>query len=187
MSQQPPSSGLARSWLSTAQPPPPSASPPSDTPPTTPTPSTPSATPSPAPNPPQQLGPSSVSEVVTNIKPSDFLKVHQAPCSQQGFTYGIGIGAFIGLGRWVMGLPAARAAHWAVGTGAVGAIAQYEYCQYKRRLEREKMLRMVEVYTTRQAKEKAEAEEKRARERREKEEREQEAAAARGKSWWKVW
>jgi len=85
-----------------------------------------------------------------------------------------------------MGLAPSKAAHWAVGTGVIGAMAQYEYCQYKRRLEREKMLRMVEVYSARQSREKAEAEHKRAREQREREAKEQEEAARR-KSSWRFW
>ncbi|KAK0648584.1 hypothetical protein B0T16DRAFT_408449 [Cercophora newfieldiana] len=184
MSQPPSSPDPTRSWLVTPEPSPPPASTPSTTPPPT---LPPSLAPTTQPTiPPPPTGPTSVSEVVQGIKPSDFLKVHQSPCSQQGFITGIGVGAVVGLGRWVMGLPAPKAAHWAVGTGALGAVAQYEYCQYKRRVEREKMLRMVEVYTTRQVREKAEAEEKRLRQKREQEAKEQEEAA-RKKSWWRVW
>jgi len=176
-----------RSWLATPQVPP--------SPPSQPTssatgqpaplpPSTNSATPTAAP--PSQTRPPSLTDVVQTIKPSDFLKVHQSPCSQQGFLTGIGSGATIGLLRWVMGLPAPKAANWAVGVGALGALFQYEYCQYKRREEREKMLRMVEVFNTRQAKEKAEAEERLAQQqRREREGREQGEASK--KAWWRVW
>ena len=60
--------------------------------------------------------------------------------------------------QWVMGRSLPRVANWAVGAGAVAAMAQYEWCQAKRREEREKVVRMVEVYNAKQAAEKAEAE-----------------------------
>ncbi|KAK1753158.1 hypothetical protein QBC47DRAFT_387894 [Echria macrotheca] len=174
-----PPSDTTRSWLTTPQPPstPPSPStPPADDQPPAPNPPSPETTYKPA--------RATIGEVVGTIKPADFLKVHETPCSKQGFLTGIGTGAAVGVLRWILGLPIPKAANWAVGTGAIGALAQYEYCQYKRRVEKEKMLRMVEVVTARQAREKAEAQE-RAREARERREREE--AEKRQKSWWKVW
>lgn len=122
-------------------------------------PSTDTTTP-PHPTTPEFNHPPSITDVVTTIKPEDFLSVHQTPCAQRGFLTGIGAGMGIGGLRWVLGLPLPRAANWAVGAGVAAAAAQYEYCQYRRRLERENMLRMVKVYTAKQAaeKEKAEAE-----------------------------
>ena len=57
-----------------------------------------------------------------------------------------------------------RAANWAVGVGALASLGQYEYCQLKRRQEREKVKRVVEVYAAKQAREKREEEERKARE-----------------------
>lgn len=37
-------------------------------------------------------------------------------------------------------------ANWAVGGALSGAVASYEYCQWKRRQERVRMKRAVEVY-----------------------------------------
>jgi cytochrome c oxidase assembly protein subunit 20 len=63
-----------------------------------------------------------------------------------------------------MGLPVPRAANWAVGAGALAALGQYEYCQLKRRQEREKVKRVVEVYAAKQVRERREEEERKARE-----------------------
>ena len=81
-----------------------------------------------------------------------------------------------------MGLPIPRAANWAVGTAVVGAAAQFEYCQLKRRMEKEKVKRVVEVYQKRQAVEREEEEKKRRREREEKERVEREKGG-----WWRFW
>lgn len=117
------------------------------------------------------------------IKPSDFLTFHQAPCARTGLLTGIGAGVTVGAMRWIMGLPVPRAANWAVGTGVLGAIGQYEYCQFRRHQEREKVKRVVEVYAAKQKKEKEEEER-----------REREKALARAKEeedkrrkWWRFW
>ncbi|KAK0609918.1 hypothetical protein B0T17DRAFT_501136, partial [Bombardia bombarda] len=130
----------------------------------------------------------SLTEVVQTIKPADFLTVHQTPCARQGFLTGIGGGAAVGALRWVMGMPIPRAANWGVGVGALSALVQYEYCQYLRRQEREKMKRVVEVYDRKQAESRAQEEEMRRRERRriaEAEAAERERRAGRG--WWRFW
>lgn len=89
------------------------------------------------------------------IKPSDFLTFHQAPCARSGLLTGIGFGAALGVIRWLVGAPIPKAANWAVGTGVLGAIGQYEYCQFRRRQEKEKVKRVVEVYSKVQAEAKA--------------------------------
>ncbi|KAK4186961.1 hypothetical protein QBC35DRAFT_499955 [Podospora australis] len=152
-------------------------------------PSDPSQPPSPPP-PAQQKpgGPLSITEAVTTIKPSDFLTFHQAPCSRTGLLTGIGTGAAIGGIRWLMGLPIPRAANWAVGAGVVAASAQYEYCQYQRRAEKEKLKRVVEVYGKVQAEARAKeaeaAREKKAKEEAEKARLEEEQKKKPG---WKFW
>jgi cytochrome c oxidase assembly protein subunit 20 len=90
-----------------------------------------------------------------------------------------------------MGLPIPRAANWAVGTGALAAIGQYEYCQFQRRQEREKVKRVVEVYGRHQQAQRAkeEAERRAAREQEEKArlEKEEEERRRKGRSWWRLW
>lgn len=125
-----------------------------------------------------------VGDAWRSIKADDFLSVHQSPCSRQGFLAGIGGGATVGFLRFVLGAPVPRAANWAVGVGAAAAIAQYEFCQYGRRREREKMKRVVEVYDRKQAEtRRAEEEAKRKREVRE----EEEARLKAQRRWYKFW
>ncbi|KAL2135305.1 hypothetical protein VTI74DRAFT_9073 [Chaetomium olivicolor] len=143
----------------------------------------------PQPQPPTQQQqqpqrPPTLTEAVQTIKPSDFLTFHQAPCSRTGLLTGIGAGASIGAIRWIMGLPIPKAANWAVGSGALAAIGQYEYCQFRRRQEREKVKRVVEVYAAKQAREKREKEEEERRAREEQKRREEEE---RRKGWWRFW
>ncbi|CCC12928.1 hypothetical protein SMACR_06070 [Sordaria macrospora] len=132
-----------------------------------------------------------ISTALSSIKPEDFLSVHETPCARQGFMTGIGSGASIGVLRWIMGLPIPKAANWGVGCGIVGAMAQYEYCQWQRRKEKEKMQRVVAVYTKKQAESRAK-EAKEARERREKAAElegkgEEGGGGQRKKSWYKFW
>ncbi|KAL2020315.1 hypothetical protein VTK56DRAFT_8543 [Thermocarpiscus australiensis] len=127
-----------------------------------------------------------ITEAVQTIKPSDFLTFHQAPCARTGLLTGIGAGAAMGALRWITGLPVPRAANWAVGTGALAAAGQYEYCQFRRRQEREKMRRVVEVYGRQQAAQRAAAEERRAREEKARLEEEEEKKRRR-QSWWRFW
>ncbi|TLS27687.1 hypothetical protein PpBr36_04312 [Pyricularia pennisetigena] len=123
-----------------------------------------------------------VGEVVKTISADDFLKVHQAPCSRDGFLQGIAAGAAVGGLRYVIGAPIPKSANWAVGAFVLAATGSYEYCQYNRRLQRENMKRTVEVYTQRAAEAKAKQEAKK--------KAEEEAEAARlaaQKSWYKFW
>lgn len=45
----------------------------------------------------------SVGEAAKMIKPEDLFKVHQAPCSREGFLTGIGSGAAVGFLRYIAG------------------------------------------------------------------------------------
>ncbi|KAK1767469.1 putative mitochondrial cytochrome c oxidase protein 20-like protein [Phialemonium atrogriseum] len=118
------------------------------------------------------------------IKADDFLSVHEYPCSRQGFLTGIGGGAAVGFLRFVMGSPVPRAANWAVGVGVAGAVAQFEFCQYRRRRERDKIKRVVEVYDRKQAETRQKEEERRRVERIREEE---EARLKAQRRWYKFW
>lgn len=143
------------------------------------------ATPNPQPQPPQtsRSHHPTLTDAVSTITPTSFATFHTAPCARSGLLTGIGAGSALGVLRWVMGLPIPRAANWAVGTGVLAAMGQYEYCQYGRRQEREKVKRVVEVYQAKQVREKEEEE----RRRREKEEQEREERERRGRGWWRFW
>lgn len=68
-----------------------------------------------------------------------------------------------------------------------GAVAQYEFCQWRRRQEREKMKRVVEVYDRKQGEMRAmEEAERRRREQEEEREGEREKERAR-RRWYKFW
>lgn len=45
----------------------------------------------------------SIGEAAKTIKPEDLLKVHQTPCSREGFLTGIGSGAAVGFLRYIAG------------------------------------------------------------------------------------
>ncbi|KAK7697880.1 hypothetical protein SLS64_013133 [Diaporthe eres] len=99
-----------------------------------------------------------VGEAFKTIKSDDILKVHQTPCSRDGFITGIGSGAAVGFLRYIIGVP--KSANWAVGSGVAISILAYEYCQYQRRVERANMKRVVEVVNKKQADLKRQEEEK---------------------------
>ncbi|KAG6357803.1 hypothetical protein INS49_013682 [Diaporthe citri] len=101
-----------------------------------------------------------VGEAFKTIKSDDILKVHQAPCSRDGFITGIGSGAAVGFLRYIIGAPVPKSANWAVGSGVAISILAYEYCQYQRRVERANMKRVVEVVGKKQADMKRQEEEK---------------------------
>ncbi|KAL2163260.1 hypothetical protein VTH06DRAFT_5316 [Thermothelomyces fergusii] len=190
--QEPPSRSHApadpnRSWIQQQADaaPPPSTSPPTPPPPIPP-PNPQRLQPSPGDGQPGRGRQPTLVEAMQTIKPSDFLTFHQAPCARTGLLTGIGAGAAVGAVRWIMGLPVPRAANWAVGAGVLGAIGQYEYCQFRRHQEREKVKRVVEVYAAKQAREKREREEQERREREEALAREREEAEKR-RRWLRFW
>ncbi|KAF6809445.1 hypothetical protein CSOJ01_06923 [Colletotrichum sojae] len=130
----------------------------------------------------QHGGIPSISEAVKTIKTEDFLTVSQTPCARDGFLAGIASGAGLGALKYVFRGTPLKAANWAVGGFLMGSIASFEYCQYRRRQERVRMKRTVEVYQETMA-------EKRAREAEALEKRrlEEEAAKASQRAWYKFW
>ncbi|KAI3325781.1 hypothetical protein HD806DRAFT_456758 [Xylariaceae sp. AK1471] len=121
-------------------------------------------------------------EGVQSIKSDDFLRIHQIPCAREGLMTGIGAGAVMGMGRYIVGARAPKAANWAFGAFLLGSVIQWEYCQAQRRKERAAMVRAVEIIDRKQAEKKAQAAEA-ARLRQEAAEKAQQAK----KSWYKIW
>ncbi|KAL1859034.1 hypothetical protein Daus18300_009672 [Diaporthe australafricana] len=119
-----------------------------------------------------------VGDAFKTIKGDDLLKVHQAPCSRDGFITGIGSGAAVGFLRYIVGVP--KCANWAVGSGVAISVLAYEYCQYQRRVERANMKRVVEVVSKKQADMKRQEEEK-------KQQRSAANVAPANKSWHNFW
>ncbi|EJT82484.1 hypothetical protein GGTG_02457 [Gaeumannomyces tritici R3-111a-1] len=127
-----------------------------------------------------------IGEAVGTIKPEDFLAVHNAPCSRQGLLTGIGGGAGVGALRFVLGAPIPKAANWAAGAFVAFAVGSYEYCQYSRRVEREKLKRAVEVFDRKAAELRKKAEDKK-RQDAEAAAAEEASRLASQKRWYKLW
>ncbi|KAK2610280.1 hypothetical protein N8I77_003728 [Diaporthe amygdali] len=125
-----------------------------------------------------------VGEAFKTIKSDDLLKVHQTPCSRDGFLTGIGSGAAVGFLRYIIGAPVPKSANWAVGSGVAMSILAYEYCQYQRRVERANMKRVVEVVSKKQAEARKQEEEKKLQN---KVEKVAPANKTTGKAWYKFW
>ncbi|KXH39992.1 hypothetical protein CSIM01_10823 [Colletotrichum simmondsii] len=128
----------------------------------------------------------SIGEAVKTIKSDDFLSVTQTPCARDGFLTGIASGAGVGGFRYVFGGSPIKAANWAVGSFLIGCIGSYEYCQMKRRQERVKMKRTVEVYQETMI-DKRRREIEQLKQQAEQKKAEEEAKAASQKSWYKFW
>jgi len=86
---------------------------------------------------------------------------------------------------WLNGdtAPIPKAANWAVGTFIFAAAANYEFCLYRRRLEKAHMKRAVEIIDRKKAEKEAAAQAKRNERRKAKEEADR---LAKKKSW-KFW
>lgn len=81
--------------------------------------------------------------------------------------------------------PVPKVANWAVGSTIAGAAASFEWCQYKRRQERVRMRRAVEVFQDSIKEKQKEAEAKKAEE--EAARKEAEAANKKQRSWYTIW
>ncbi|KAM0277264.1 hypothetical protein ACHAQH_005922 [Verticillium albo-atrum] len=138
---------------------------------------------------PQQQGEGpTVGDAMKTIKPEDFLSVSQAPCARDGYIAGIISGGLVGGIRFIMKAPIPKVANWAVGSTLAGAAASYEYCQWKRRQERVRMRRTVEVYHEAMAdKHKKEAEARREARDEAAKAKEAATAAAKQSAWYKFW
>lgn len=128
-----------------------------------------------------------VIDVIKTIKPGDFKEVHKKPCVRDAFLAGIGLGFGMGGIRTIMGGTSTKrssplvymltdtvsifnACSWAVGTFCFGSAAMHEFCQRRRKLEREGMQRVVEVIDRKKTDRQKRAEDARAAKRQAKEE-----------------
>lgn len=80
-----------------------------------------------------------------------------------------------------------KAANWAVGTFVFASLGNFEFCQYKRTLERSYMKRAVEIIDQKKVQKEAAAKARREERRRLKEEADKVAEEAAKKSTWKFW
>ncbi|KAI2616769.1 hypothetical protein GGR54DRAFT_221041 [Hypoxylon sp. NC1633] len=126
-----------------------------------------------------------VTEAFQSIKPDDFFSVHKIPCARQGLMTGIGAGAAVGMGRFVIGGQIPRATNWAFGAFFIGSILQWEYCRMRRANERAAVVRITEVMNEKQAEKQAKATEV-ASLRQEAEEKSRQESAAK-KNWYRFW
>lgn len=86
-----------------------------------------------------------VLDALKSVRLTDFKEVHRKPCVRDALLPGIGAGFVMGGIRAIMGGQIFTACTWAVGSFCVGSAAMYEFCQRRRKLEREGMQRVVEV------------------------------------------
>lgn len=81
-----------------------------------------------------------------------------------------------------------KACNWAVGTFCFAGIGNYEFCQYRRALERAHMKRAVEIIDRKKTEKEAKAKAARQERRRLKEEEDnRKEAEAKAKPSWKFW
>lgn len=83
--------------------------------------------------------------------------------------------------------PIPKAANWAVYSGAALSVVSYEFCQYKRRIEKANMRRVVEVVSKKQAEQKKLEEKRRQQQLAQEPAVQPEAPKNAGKSWYKFW
>ncbi|KAG4433474.1 hypothetical protein IFR05_011039 [Cadophora sp. M221] len=127
-----------------------------------------------------------LASAIKTVRVQDFKQVHMYPCVRESLLMGIG-GAFgVGGVRALWGAPIPKAANWAVGTFVFASFANYEFCLYRRRIERQHMKRAVEIIDRKKVEKEAAAKLKREERRRAKEEADRRADEER-RSWWKVW
>ena len=106
-------------------------------------------------------------DAVRSIKLSDIKEVYKKPCVRDAFLVGIGTGFGVGGIRAIMGgttnarprcdimltitAPMLKACNWAVGTFCFGSFLMHEFCQRRRKLERQQMKRVIEIVEQKKA------------------------------------
>ncbi|KAL8674766.1 MAG: hypothetical protein Q9168_000850 [Polycauliona sp. 1 TL-2023] len=109
-------------------------------------------------------------DALKTIRLQDFKEVHKKPCTREGFLAGIGAAFATGGVRAILGAPIFTACSWAVGAFAFGSFAMHEYCQGKRRQEKEGIQRVNSALMEKKIKEEMKREELRKARRKAKEE-----------------
>jgi len=127
-----------------------------------------------------------LTDAVKTIRMEDFKEVYKYPCARESLLTGIGGGFGVGGVRALLGASVPKAANWAVGTFVFAAFASYEFCLYKRQIEKAHMKRAVEIIDRKKAQKEAQMKAAREERRRAKEEAERKAEEAK-KSSWKFW
>ncbi|KAI9052659.1 hypothetical protein LZ554_003998 [Drepanopeziza brunnea f. sp. 'monogermtubi'] len=128
-----------------------------------------------------------LTSALKTVRLGDFQQVHMYPCVRESLLMGIG-GAFgVGGVRALWGAPLPKACNWAVGTFVFTSWANYEFCLYRRSLERAHMKRAVEIIDRKKAEKEMAAKAKREERRRLKEEADRKAEEAAKARWWKFW
>ncbi|KAF8859270.1 hypothetical protein BDZ45DRAFT_704375 [Acephala macrosclerotiorum] len=128
-----------------------------------------------------------LAEGIKTVRLQDFTQVHMYPCVRESLLMGIGGGFGMGGIRALWGAPIPKAANWAVGTFVFAAFANYEFCLYKRRMEKAYMKRAVEIIDRKKAEKEAAAKAKRDERRKLKEEEDKRAEEAAKNKGWKFW
>ncbi|RDW63965.1 cytochrome c oxidase protein 20 [Coleophoma crateriformis] len=126
-------------------------------------------------------------DAIKTVRLEDFAQVHMYPCVRESLLTGIGGGFAMGGVRALLGAHIPKAANWAVGTFVFASFANYEFCLYRRRLEKQYMKRAVEIIDRKKMEKEAEREKIRMERRAAKEEADRKAEEAAKRSSWKFW
>lgn len=92
-----------------------------------------------------------IGDAVKSIKLEDFKTIHQKPCARDGLLMGIGSGFAAGGIAVVLGRPVWKAANFAVAGFCLSSLGAYQYCQYRRGIEKAGMKRAVEIMDRKKA------------------------------------
>ncbi|KAA8906521.1 hypothetical protein FN846DRAFT_715248 [Sphaerosporella brunnea] len=124
-------------------------------------------------------------DAVATIKLEDFRKVHLTPCFREANLNGF-YAAFVVAGlRFFTKGSIPQICNWAVGGFITSSVVSYEYCMYRRRLEKDGMMKAAMIIEAKKAeRERIAAERKAAKEAAAAAAKEAEAAKG---SFWKPW
>ncbi|KAL9095506.1 MAG: hypothetical protein Q9165_002377 [Trypethelium subeluteriae] len=130
-------------------------------------------------------------DAAKTIKLADFQEIHKKPCVRDTFLTSIPSSLAIGAVWAILGAPVRKSTNWAAGAFCAISFFSYEYCQFRRGMEKDGMRRAVQVMdekrADREAKMKAAREERR--KAKEEADRKEEESKKSWKSWngWKFW
>ncbi|KAF2234741.1 hypothetical protein EV356DRAFT_514879 [Viridothelium virens] len=138
-----------------------------------------------------QVKPVSAVDAAKTIKLEDFREIHKKPCVRDTFLTSIPSSLAIGAVWAVLGAPVKKATNWAAGAFCAISFFSYEYCQFRRGMEKDGMRRAVQVMDEKRADREAKMKAAREERRKAKEEADRQEEE-RKKSWrpwngWKFW